>query len=161
MIVCFYLSFICVYLVTMATKFKKEGSNQLEMGENSFFGEFCSNSVQSRCLWWFKLANTPEWSYTTTPLEVIGANIRAGGVILHQITLMSPLSCMAGMKQITKRLSCLDQWLVLQIHLMNPSPSRPLHMVTWVGVGLHRGYYPKVMTRSSQDHREVKSAPNR
>ena len=98
--------------------------------------KFCSIEMSTA----FKLT-TP-----TTPREVTGGNIRAGGVISHQITLMSPLSCMAGMDQITKRLSCLDQWLVLQIHLMNPSPSRPLHMVTWVGAGLHRGYYPKVMT---------------
>ena len=34
-----------------------------------------------------------------------GGNIRARGVILHQINLMSPLSRMAGMDQITKRLS--------------------------------------------------------
>ena len=46
----------------------------------------------------------------------------AGGVIPHQITLMSPLSRMAGMDQITKQLSCLDPWLVLQIHLMNTNP---------------------------------------
>ena len=36
---------------------------------------------------------------------------------------MSPLSHIAGMDQITKRLSCLDQWLELQIHLLNPNPS--------------------------------------
>ena len=50
-------------------------------------------------------------------------DIRAGGVIPHQITLLSPLSRMAGMDQMTKRLSCLDQWLVLQIYLTNPNPS--------------------------------------
>ena len=44
------------------------------------------------------------------------ANIRARGVIPHQITLMSPLSDLAEMDQITQRLSCLDQWPVLQIH---------------------------------------------
>ena len=55
--------------------------------------------------------------------EVTGGNISAGGVIPHQINLLSPLSRMARMDQMTKRLSCLDQWLVLQIHLMNSNPS--------------------------------------
>ena len=81
----------------------------------------------------------------------------AGGIIPHQITLLSPLSRMAGMDQMTKRVSCLDQCLVLQIHWMNPNPSTCGDM----GWGwASQGYYPKVMTRSSQGHREVKSAPN-
>ena len=61
--------------------------------------------------------------YRHTPRNYRGRNIRAGGVILHLITLLSPLSRIAGMDQITKRLSCLDQWLVLQIQLMNPNPN--------------------------------------
>ena len=40
MIVCFYWSLICVYLVTMATKSMKAGSNQPKMGENSFLESF-------------------------------------------------------------------------------------------------------------------------
>ena len=71
---------------------------------------------------------------------------------------MSPLSRMAGMDQKTKRLSCLDQWLVLQINLMNSNPSTHGDM-SWGWAS--QGYYPKVMTRSSQGHRKVKSAPNR
>ena len=50
-------------------------------------------------------------------------NTGAGGVIPYQITLMSPLSHMADMDQITQRLSCLKQWSLLQIHMMNPNPS--------------------------------------
>ena len=53
-------------------------------------------------------------------------NIRAIGVIPHQITLMSPLPHMAEMDQITQQLSCLDQWPVLQIH---NDESQPKH--TW------------------------------
>ena len=34
---------------------------------------------------------------------------------------MSPLSHMADMDQITQRLSCLNQWPVVQIHMMNPN----------------------------------------
>ena len=124
------------------------------MVENGFL-EFCSNSVHSRCLWWLKLTKTPEWSYTTTPREVTGGNIGARGVIRHQINLMSPLSRMAGMDQIIKRLSCLAQWLVLQIYLINPNPCTHGDM-GW-GWASH-GYYRKVMTRSSQGHRKVKSA---
>ena len=30
---------------------------------------------------------------------------------------------MAEMDQITQRLSCLDQWPILQIHMLNPNPS--------------------------------------
>ena len=61
--------------------------------------------------------------YQNTPRGCYMVNIRAGGVIPHQITMMSPLSHMAEMNQITQRLSCLDQRPVLQIHMMNPSPS--------------------------------------
>ena len=55
--------------------------------------------------------------YQNTP-KSYGADIRARGVILHQITLMSPLSHMAEMDQITRRLSCEDKCPVglLQIH---------------------------------------------
>ena len=71
---------------------------------------------------------------------------------------MSPLPRMAGMDQITKRVSCLDQWLVLQIHVMNPNRSTHGDMSSgWAS----QGYYPKVMTMSSQGHMKVKSAPNR
>ena len=45
------------------------------------------------------------------PERLQGGSVSTGGVIPHKITLMSPLSCMAGMYQMTKRLSCLDQWL--------------------------------------------------
>ena len=64
----------------------------------------------------------------------------------YQITLMSPLSRMAGMDQMKKRLSSLDQWLVLRIHLMNPKPSTHGDM-SWGWAS--QGYYPKVMTSSS------------
>ena len=41
MIVCFYWPFICVYLVTMATKFiKKQVQISLKIGENSFLESF-------------------------------------------------------------------------------------------------------------------------
>ena len=82
-------------------------------------------------------------------------NIRARGVIPHII--MSHRSRMAGMDQITKRLSCLDQWLVLQIHLMNPNRSTCGDM-RWGWAS--QGYYPKVMPRSDQGHGKVKSALN-
>ena len=53
--------------------------------------------------------------------------------------IMSPLSRMAEIDQMKKRLSCLDQWLVLQIHLMNPKPSTHGDM----GWGwASQGYYP-------------------
>ena len=95
--------------------------------------------------------------YHNTPRGYKG-DIRAGRVIFHQITLMSPRSRMAEIDQITKRLSCLDQWLVLQIHLMNPNPSTCGDM----GWGwASQGYYPKVIPRSDQGHRKVKSALNR
>ena len=71
---------------------------------------------------------------------------------------MSLLTHMAEIDQMTKRLSCLDQWLVLQTHLINPNPSTHGDM----GWGwASQGYYPKVITGSSQGHREVKSALNR
>ena len=61
---------------------------------------------------------------------------------------MSPLSHIAGMDQITKRLSCLDQWLELQIHLLNPNPS-----THGLGLGL-TGVLPqghdKVISRSQE-----------
>ena len=60
------------------------------------------------------------------PNTQIRLNIRMRGVIARQTTLMSPLSYMAEMDQIIRRLSCLDQWPVglpvLQIHWMNPKP---------------------------------------
>ena len=59
--------------------------------------------------------------YQNTPSYRV--NIRDRGVIPHQISLMSPLSHMAEMDQITQRLSCLAQWPVLQILMMNPNPS--------------------------------------
>ena len=58
--------------------------------------------------------------YQNTP-RGYRVNTRAGGVIPHQITLVSPLSHMADMDQITQRLSCLNQWPVLQILMMNPN----------------------------------------
>ena len=40
MMVCFYWSFTCVYLVTMATKFNKSRVKHLKMCENSFLESF-------------------------------------------------------------------------------------------------------------------------
>ena len=62
-------------------------------------------------------------TYQNTPISC-RVNIRARGVIPHPIILMSTLSHMAEMDQITRPLSCLDQWPVglLQIHWMNPKP---------------------------------------
>ena len=73
--------------------------------------------------------------YQNTPISY-RINIRAKGVILRRIILMSPLSHMAEMDQIIRRLSCLDQWPVgsLQINWMNPKPK-----YTWwhsLGLGL-------------------------
>ena len=79
-------------------------------------------------------------SYTTKLRKITGGNIGAGGVIPHQITLLSPFSRMAGMDQMTKRLSCLYQWLVLQIHLMNPNSSTHGD-VRWSWA--LQGYYPR------------------
>ena len=93
----------------------KAGSNQLKMDENSFLENFAHILF---------IRDVYGGGNSTTPREVTArGNIRAGGVIPHQITLMSPLSRMTGMDQMKKRLSCLDQWLVLQIHLINPKPS--------------------------------------
>ena len=47
--------------------------------------------------------------YPNTPIRII---IRARGVIARQTTLMLPLSHMAEMDQIIRRLSYLDQWPV-------------------------------------------------
>ena len=132
MIVCFYWSLICVYRVTKVTK--------------SFWKillKLCSLEM-------YVVVEThqdPRIELYHNTREVTGGNIRARGVIPHQITLRSPLSRMAGVDQITKRLSCFDQWLVLQIHLMNPNPSTNDDM----GWGLpSRGHYAKVMTRSEE-----------
>ena len=65
--------------------------------------------------------------YQNTP-RGYRVNTRAGGVIPHQITLVSPLSHMADMDQITQRLSCLNQWPVLQILMMNPNATTHVDM---------------------------------
>ena len=66
---------------------------------------------------------------------------------------MSPLSRIAGMGQITKRLSCLDKWLVLQIHLMNPYPSSHSHMGWgWADMG--------VTLKSQKGHLKVTGKSN-
>ena len=49
------------------------------------------------------------------------------------ITLMSHLSHIAKMDQITQRLSCLDLWPVLHINLINPNPSTHGDM-GWIGL---------------------------
>ena len=84
-----------------------------------------------------------------------GGNIGVGGVIPHQITLMSPRSDMAEMDRITGRLSWLDQWPVLPLKLIKPNPSTHGDM-GW-GCALW-GCYPKVIARSSQVNSKVKSA---
>ena len=80
-----------------------------------------------------------------------GANIGVGGVIPYHTTLMSPLSNMAEMDQITGRLSFLDQCPALQLKLIKPNHST--HVVTWVGAVLH-GLLPQghgeVISRSQQ-----------
>ena len=88
------------------------------MGGNSFLETFAQILFNRDVYGGLNSPRPPEWSYTTTPREVTGGNIRVRGVIPHQITLMSPLSHMAEIDQITQRLSCLDQWPVdlLQIH---------------------------------------------
>ena len=125
-------------------------SNQLQIGENSLF-LCCFNSAHLRCLWWLRLTWTPAWKYNRSTPRGYRGNIRARGVIPHQITLMSPLSHMAEIDKITQRLSCLDQWPVglLHTHWMNPKPK-----YTWwhgLGVGLDRGVTP----RSQQGHLKV------
>ena len=49
-------------------------------------------------------------SYTKHTLIGYRDDIGFGEVIPQQITLMSPLSEIAEIDQITKRLPCLDQW---------------------------------------------------
>ena len=86
----------------------------------------------------------PNWGY-----------VGVGGVLPHQITRMSPLSNMAEMDEITGRLSWLDQWPVLPVKVMKLNPIT--HVDMGCGCALY-GCYPKVITRSSEDHRKVKSA---
>ena len=52
-----------------------------------------------------------------------GGNIGVGGVLPHHTTLMSPLSNMAEMDQITGRLSFLDQCPALPLKLIKPNHS--------------------------------------
>ena len=52
-----------------------------------------------------------------------GGNIGVGGVIPHYTTLMSLISKMAEMDQITGRLSFLVQWPALPLKLIKPKPS--------------------------------------
>ena len=91
-------------------------------------------------------------------------NTRAGGVIPHQITLVLPLSHMAGADQITQRLSCLNQWSALQILMMNPNPIPTNY--TWrhvLGLGL-TGVLPqgqkKVIARSQKGQISLKIGEN-
>ena len=51
----------------------------------------------------------PNTKVQGTDPKSLGAKIGVGGVIPHEITLMSPLSNMAEMDKITGRLSWLDQ----------------------------------------------------
>ena len=128
-------------------------SNQIQIGENSLFLlvllQF--NSLEMPMVVETYIDHSMEiyqkipWGYRV--------NIRAGGVIPHQITLMSPLSHLAEMDQIIQRLSCLDQWPVLQIKMKNPNPS--IHGDMGRGWAW-QGCYPKVIKRSSQGHRKVK-----
>ena len=66
---------------------------------------------------------------------------------------------MAEMDQKTKRLSCLDQWPVLQIHWMNPKPSRPTPGAMGWGLGL-TGVLPqghkKFISRSQEGQLSLK-----
>ena len=62
------------------------------------------------------------------------AILKAQWVIPYQITLVSPISHMADMDQIIQRLSCLNQWPVLQILMMNPNPSTHGD-IGWVRLG--------------------------
>ena len=106
--------------------------NQLQIGEDSLFLlvllQF--NSIEMSMVVETRLDSSMEIYQNTQKSNRV--NIRARGIIPHQITLMSTLSHMAKMDQITQRLSCLDQWPVLRIHMMKPN------MVTWFGVGLNR-----------------------
>ena len=91
--------------------------------------------------------------YQNTPISY-RIIIRDRGVIPRQITLMSPLSHMAEMDQIIRRLSCLDLlWPVglLQKHWMNPKPK-----YTWFSVGINSGVTP----RSQQGHLKVTGRSN-
>ena len=85
------------------------------MGTNSILYWFGFNSAYLGCLWWLKLSSME--IYQNIPRDYRG-NIRAGGVIPHQITLESP-----RLEQLTQRLSCLDHWPVLHINLINPNPN--------------------------------------
>ena len=79
---------------------------QLKIGENSLFllGLLQFNSLEMLMVVKTHLDPSME-IYQNTPRGHM-VNIRARGVIPHQITLMSPLPHMAEMDQITRRLSC-------------------------------------------------------
>ena len=82
-----------------------------------------------------------------------GANIGVGGgVIPHHTTLMSPLSNMAEMDQITGRLSFLDQCPALPLKLIKPSHSTHCDMgwASWEGYSRSQQVHPKVTARSNQ-----------
>ena len=106
-------------------------SNQIQIGENSLFLLVLLhfNSLEMPMVVKTHIDHSMEiyqnipWGYRD--------NIRAGGVIPHQITLMSPLLHMAE-NQIIQRLSCLDQWPVLQIHYEESQPK----YTWWHGLGL-------------------------
>ena len=85
-------------------------SNQIQKGENGLFLlvllQF--NSLEMSIVVETHINHSME-IYQNTPMRLQGPSMRAGGVIPHQITLMSPLSHMAEMDEITQQLSCLDQ----------------------------------------------------
>ena len=83
--------------------------NQLQIGENSLFLLVLLqyNSIEMSMVVETRLDSSMEIYQNTQKSNRV--NIRARGIIPHQITLMSPLSHMAEMDQITQQLSCLDQ----------------------------------------------------
>ena len=116
-------------------------SNQIQIGANSLFLlvllQF--NSLEMPMVVETHIDHSME-IYQKTPWGY-RANIRA---IPHQITLMSPLYHMAEMDQIIYRLSCLDQWPVLQIHYEESQPK----YTWWHGLGLGlTGVLPKGHTK--------------
>ena len=68
---------------------------------------------------------------------------------------MSPFSEMTEMDQITGRLTYLEIWPALALHLMNPNPSTHGDM-DWGWAS--QGCYTKVIVRSFQCHNKVISA---
>ena len=83
-----------------------------------------------------------------------GGNLGVGGVIPHHTTLMSPLSNMAEMDQITGRLSFLDQCPALPLKLIKPNHSTHCDMgwgcASWGATPKSWQGHLKVTARSNQ-----------